>query len=198
MGDVDEGDAGLLLNAAQLLLHILAELKVQGTEGLVQQKHAGLVDQGARDRHALLLTARQGGDMSFLKALEIDHLQHCLYLLADAFLLDARLFQAQTEGDVFINVQMRKQGIALEDRVDLTTVGGQLVDALAVKINVTRVGAFKAADDAKRRCLAATRWTQKSDEFLVVNVKVDAAKHLLAIEGFFDRPQFDQCVIHST
>ena len=93
---------------------------------------------------------------------------------------------------------MGTEGVALKHGVDLTLVRGQLVDALAVKINVTRVGAFKAADNTKCGGLAAARWPQKGDEFLVVNVKVDAAKHLLAIEGFFNRPQFDQGVVHST
>ena len=39
----------------------------------------------------------------------------------------------QTEGDVVIDIQVREQGVALEHGIDLSLVGGQVVDHLAVK-----------------------------------------------------------------
>ena len=59
MGDEDEGDAELLLQRFQLLLHLLAQLEVERAERLVEQQHLGLVDQRAGERHALPLAARK-------------------------------------------------------------------------------------------------------------------------------------------
>ena len=55
MGDVDEGDTHLRLDALQLDLHLLAQLEVEGAQRLVQQQNLGVVDEGASERDALLL-----------------------------------------------------------------------------------------------------------------------------------------------
>ena len=59
VGDVDEGDAQLLLHRLELDLHLLAQLQIQRAQRLVQQQHLRLVDQRARDGDALLLAAGQ-------------------------------------------------------------------------------------------------------------------------------------------
>ena len=41
----------------ELELHLAAELEVERAERLVEQQHGGLVDQGAREGHPLLLAA---------------------------------------------------------------------------------------------------------------------------------------------
>ncbi len=55
--DVDECDAHLALDRAQLVLHLLAELQVERPERLVEQEHLRAVHEGARERHALPLPA---------------------------------------------------------------------------------------------------------------------------------------------
>jgi hypothetical protein len=57
VGDVDEGDADLLLDALQLDLHLLAELQVEGAERLVEEQDAGPVHQRSGQRDALPLAA---------------------------------------------------------------------------------------------------------------------------------------------
>ena len=47
VGDVDERDAHLALDALELELHRLAELEVERAEGLVEQEDARLVDERA-------------------------------------------------------------------------------------------------------------------------------------------------------
>src|ERR1700757_4231600 len=59
VGDVDEGDPHLVLDAFQLDLHLLAELQVERAERLVEQQHARAHDQGPGPGHALLLAAGQ-------------------------------------------------------------------------------------------------------------------------------------------
>ena len=57
VGHVQEGDADLLLECLQLDLERFPELGVQGTEGLVQEQHGGIQDEGPGQGHSLLLTS---------------------------------------------------------------------------------------------------------------------------------------------
>ena len=73
VGDDHEGDADLVLQADQLELHLLAQLAIERRERLVEQQHLGALDQGARERHALPLTARELVGPALLQAVEPDH-----------------------------------------------------------------------------------------------------------------------------
>ena len=59
VGHVDERDADLALDRAQLLLHLLAQLQVERAQRLVEEQHAGTVHERARERDALALAARE-------------------------------------------------------------------------------------------------------------------------------------------
>ena len=59
VGDVDRGHAELALDAAELELHLLAQLAVERGQRLVEQQEVGLEHQRAGDRDALLLPAGQ-------------------------------------------------------------------------------------------------------------------------------------------
>ena len=59
MGHIDEGNAHLLLDTLQLVLHILPQAQVQRAQRLVQQQDLGPVHQRPGDGHPLLLAAGQ-------------------------------------------------------------------------------------------------------------------------------------------
>ena len=59
VGDEDDGDAALDVEALEDAHHLDAGPRVEVAGRLVGQDDRGLVDQRARDRHALLLAARQ-------------------------------------------------------------------------------------------------------------------------------------------
>src|SRR6516225_9000830 len=59
MGDVDRGVAVLVVQAAHLEAHLLAQIGIEIRERLVEEERLGLDDEGARKRHALLLAARE-------------------------------------------------------------------------------------------------------------------------------------------
>ena len=61
VGDVDDGEAEPLLQVADLLAHLAAQAGVEIGQRLVEQQHRRLQHQRARDRDALLLSARQLG-----------------------------------------------------------------------------------------------------------------------------------------
>ena len=57
VGDVYEGDAELLLEPDELVLHLLPELEIERAERLVEQQHSRFVHYGPRHGYPLLLTA---------------------------------------------------------------------------------------------------------------------------------------------
>ena len=59
VGHVDERDADLALDAFQLDLHVLPQLQVERAERFVEQEHPRAVDERARERDPLPLSARQ-------------------------------------------------------------------------------------------------------------------------------------------
>ena len=125
MGDVDEGDAGALLNTLELDLHILAQLEVERAERLIEQQYARLADECAGNRDTLLLTARKAGHVACFEAGQTDKREHFAGLALDFG--GVHLFDVQAEGDVLRNVQMGEQGVALENRVDFAAVGRNVV-----------------------------------------------------------------------
>jgi hypothetical protein len=111
--------------------------------------------------------------MTALKALQVYQLEHIGYLGNDLLLgklRHARLLDPKTEGDVLKHVQMGKERVALEYRIDVTLVGRNVIDALSVKIYVSYVGRFKSTDNTERRGLTASGGTQQGDKFMVVDI----------------------------
>ena len=192
VGDVDEGDAGALLNALELDLHILAQLEVERAERLVEQQHARLADERTRDGDTLLLAAGQAGHIARLEAGKTDEREHFARFQLD--LGRVHLLDVQAEGDVLRNVQMGEQGVALENGVDLAAVGGHVVQTPALEQNVAAVGLLEAADDAQGGGLAAAGRTEQGHELAAFDVERDAPEHRGPVKFFFEVMQFNQAV----
>ena len=54
VGNVEESDAQLILEADEFILHFLPQFKVKGTQRLVQKQHPRLVYYGSCDGDTLL------------------------------------------------------------------------------------------------------------------------------------------------
>ncbi|GAA3042698.1 hypothetical protein GCM10020000_22210 [Streptomyces olivoverticillatus] len=141
MGDVDEGDADLGLDALELQLHLAAQLEVEGAEGLVQEQHLRVVDKRARDGDALLLAAGELLGLAAGEVAELDELEHVVDLLLDGLHAPA----AQAEGHVLVDVQVREERIALEDGVDRPLVRGRAVTSRPASSTVPEVGSSRPA-----------------------------------------------------
>ena len=101
MGYEDEGNADLLLDPLQLVLHFFAKLQIQGRQRLVQKQHLRLVDQGPGDGHTLLLSAGQQSGVFIFIALQTDEFQHLHNFLIDDVL--THFLNFQSESDIFID-----------------------------------------------------------------------------------------------
>ena len=79
---------------------------------------------------------------------------------------------------------MGKQGILLEDGVDLPLVRRDLRDVDAVKEHLAAGRLFEAGDDPERCGLAAAAGAQQCQKLVFVDIQIDAAQHLLVIIVF--------------
>src|SRR5204863_439791 len=77
--DIHEGDPDLThgaLDPLELDLHLLPQLQVERAERLVEEQHLRVVDQGARERDALALAARELNRLALAEARQLHDLEH--------------------------------------------------------------------------------------------------------------------------
>ena len=160
--DVDERDADVVLDRLELELHLLAELQVERAERLVEEEHARLVDERARERYPLLLAAGELAWLALLEALEADEPQDLVH--AAAHVLLAHALPAQAERDVLEDRQVREEGVRLEDRVDVALVGRLPGDGLLAEVDRALGRLLEAADHPQRRRLAAAGRAEEREE----------------------------------
>ena len=164
--------------------------QVQRTERLVQQQHVRLVPQGAGNGHPLLLAAGQLGHAAFAVTFQIDQGKHPVDLLLNDIL--AGFLDPQAEGNVFINVQVGEERVALEYGIDLPLVRRHVVNALAVKDDGALVLLQKSAQDAQQRGLSAAGRAQQGHKFIFKNVQVHALEDDLPVKVLDDIPEFNE------
>jgi len=195
VGHVHEGDPDRLLEGLELDLEGLAQLGVQGPEGLVQQQHRGVEDQRPGQRDPLLLAAGQLGRAAPLQPLELDQGQR----LGDpaAGLGPGQVLEAEAEGDVVGHVQEREQGVALEDGVDLAPVGrgADHVDPVEQDAPVGRL--LEPGDQPQGGRLAAARGAEQGEELAPGHLQVDGVNGGDVLEPFDQPDQPDLASAHA-
>ena len=171
VGDHDEGGAEPRLQPLQFDLHLFAQMRVERRQRLVEQQHARLADDGAGERDALALAARQFGDAGAELVGQADHVEG----FADALCLfgAGQFAQRQAEADIFGDVHMRKQRVVLEHGVDRPVEGPERGDIAAVEQHLAARRAFEAGDDAQAGGLAAARRPEQGQEFAADDVEID-------------------------
>jgi hypothetical protein len=133
----------------QVILQIDPREGVERGERLIEQQHFGPRDQGARERHALSLAARQfpRPDIRFIREPDPPDLRgHARRPL---------LFRTagETEGNIIGDGEPRQQPRLLEDDADFLVGGGDLV---AVEYDPAEGRAIETRDHAQHRRFAAT------------------------------------------
>ena len=94
--DVDEGDAEIGMQAAHLELQVLAQLLVERAQRLVHQQQARLEDDGAGERHPLLLAAGELARIALAVARQMNQLERLADQLRPLRLGDAALLQRES------------------------------------------------------------------------------------------------------
>ena len=103
--------------------------------------------------------------------LETDNLQHFRDTPVD--FVFGLLGNSQAKGDVVIHIQMGKQGISLENRIDLPFVSGDVIHARTVEKHIAGGRRQKPADDSESCGFPAAGWAQKGQKFVVVDIEID-------------------------
>ena len=186
MGDVDEGDADLALDALQLELHGMAQLQVQRTERFIEQQGAGVVHQRPGQRDPLLLATGKLAGLALGEIGEPDYLDDLVdptFCLAPAFGL-VQLPAARAVGDVVPHGHVREQRIVLEHRVDVAFVRGDLRHVDPFEPDLTGGGRLETGDHAQRGRLAASRGAQHGEELTGGDGEIGVGHRDVVVEAF--------------
>jgi hypothetical protein len=182
--DDQKRHAQLVLQADQLELRVLTQLLVERAQGLIEQQQLGPLDQRARERHALLLAAGQLVRLALGEAAELHEFQHGGHALGDLRLRHAVLLQA--EGDILLDVHVRKQRVGLEHHVHGPLVRRHARHVLAVDQNAAGTRCFEAAEHAQQRGLAAAGRSQQAENLALIDLQADVIDRLEIAERFGD------------
>ena len=185
VGDVHEGLADLVLDPLDLDLHRAPQLEVEGTEGLVEQQHLRLVDEGAGQGDALLLATRELGGLLARLAGQLDQLEH----LVDLGVHVRLLAPAQPERDVLEDVEVREEGVALEDRVHGPPVGLREGDVLAAQGDGPGRGRLEPGHHPQGRGLPAAGRPEEREERPARDVEVQVVHRRERTEGLGHLPE---------
>ena len=169
--DVDEHQAELALEVAELDAHAQLQQPVEVAERLVEEQRLRLRHEHARERDALLLTARKGARLAVGELGEPDHLERVECLLAPLVLLNAVHLEAEL--DILEHAAMREEREVLEDRRRRTLVRREPDERLPVEDDVTLRRKLVPADHPQRRRLAAPGRAEQDHVLAVVDVQVD-------------------------
>lgn len=86
VGNEDRRHVHVLVQAAKPCPQLLAHLRVEGAEGLVEQEHLRLYGEGARERHALTLATRELGWVALGELIEMHQLEKLPHAAIDLVL----------------------------------------------------------------------------------------------------------------
>ena len=172
--DIDEGGAGLAVDAAQLRLHFEADRQVEGGERLVEEQHLRTLHQHAGEGHALHLSAGQLVTAAALVAFEPNQGQRLAHAARD--LVARQALQTQPEGDVLADIEVREKRRPLEDRVERAKVGGQRRHVPTAQKHASLGRLYEAGHDAKQRGLAAARGPEQAEELAVLDRERDVGQ----------------------
>ena len=190
MSDVAKGDADGAVQVLQLGLELGAQLEVQGSEGLVEQEDIRPVHESAGERDPLLLSTRELIRTSMLTPLEAHELDRLRYPTGNLVTGPACL--AQAEGDVLPHVEVRKQRVALEYRVDRSPVWPHGRDVASTDVDRPLGWLLEAGDHPQSRGLAAARRADDREELAALDFEVEGADRLQVAEPLGDGGKADR------
>ena len=192
MGDIDEGDAQLLLQALELNLHLAPELEIQCTKRLIQQKDLRLVHKGTGNSHTLPLSA---GQLCWLAGLIARKLHQSKRIRNGFFTLKSRhVLQLQRIADVLPHIHMGEKSIILEDHVHIPFFRREIGHILPVEEDGTAVTAVQPCNDAKQGCLSAAGRGQNGDKLPRHNTEINPAEDFNPVKAFSDLIQFQHSI----
>jgi hypothetical protein len=197
VGDEQCGEPELALHRDELEAELLAHLGVDVGQRLVEQHELVVVDQGAGERDALLLTAAHLARVLLLQLTHPDELQGVSHAADDVVLRDLPALAAQ-QGvrHVLERRHVRPQRIRLEDHADVAALRWHLDGVLRGEDRPLGdgdgplVGGLEPGDRPQQRRLAAAARAQQNHEITLRDLEGDV------VDGVDDRPALPAEALH--
>ena len=170
--------------AAQLFTH----LRIQRAERFIQQQNLRLYRQGARQRHALLLTTGQLRRIAIRQVSQLHHLQqfgHFGFNRRRIGSFTARQ-HGQAKSDVIEHRHMAEQRIVLEDEAHFTVAGVHPADVGAVEADMTAGLMLQPGDNPQQGSFPGAGRPQQRDHLSGRDIQRDIIQHLGATKRFLN------------
>ena len=170
VGDEHGCYADLELDPSDLVAKPNPNLRVEGREWLIEEKHLGPDGQRPGKGHALLLAPRHLVGVPVRKAGQADQLER--FHGAAATVGAADLAHLQAEGDVLPGGHMRKERVSLKHHPCISFVRRQTGHIVAADDHPPTVCLLEARQQAQGRRLAATGRPDEDQELPFVDREV--------------------------
>ena len=178
--DEHAGHVQLVVEPAQPAAQVLAHLRVERAERLVEQQHPRLDRERAGERHALALAARELVGIAGGEAAELHEVEQLAHPVADLAFRRPRRPRPhpQPEGDVLEDRHVAEQRVVLEDEADVPALRAAAWSRPRRRGSTAPcVGHLEAGDDAQQRRLAGAGRAEQRDQLAGRHGEVDAVEH---------------------
>ena len=174
VGDVDRRDGQFAVQPLQVAADLVAQLRVEIRQRLVEQERLRLAHQRAAHRDPLTLTA---GELAGLAVEQLVDLQQLGRLADPPVDLGARRpALPQPVGQVAVHRHVRIQRVVLEHHRDVALAGRQAVDHRAADPDLARRRLVQPGQQSQRGALAAPRRPDEDQELAVGHRQVEALR----------------------
>ena len=183
--DVDGRNAQLELDLLELVAHLIAQLRVEIAQRLIEQEHLRVAHQRAAQRNALALSAGELRRAAVEQLLDGEHFCHVIYPLVN--FLPGCLFGFQGEGHVFPHRHVGIQGVFLKYHGNVTllrrhkgfvlALAGRAGHHILTETDFAADGVQKARDAVHGCGFAAAGGAQKHAELAVLDFQVQLIQH---------------------
>ncbi len=152
-----------------------ADLGVEVRQRLVHQEQRGLADDGASERDALLLPARQLMRLARDERLDPEHARDARDPPRD--LLTRHAVTLEAERQIVPHRHVRIERVILEYHGDVARLGRDFGDVVAVEHDGPRVERGEPRHRAQQGGLAAAGWTEQDEQLALEHLDVETAQH---------------------
>ena len=173
-----------VLHVLELGAHVATQLGVEVGERLVHEEDGGPADDGAGQRHALPLAAREFARIAVQQIAEL----HLGRGIADRLIqFGLRDFpHLKRKADVLRHGLVRIERVGLEHHGDVAVFRQDVGDVPVADQYAARGCGFKAGEDAQRRRLAGARGAEQHQKFARLDLQVQFLQHAHGAKGFLD------------
>ena len=188
MGHEDGGVAGLVVDLAEPLAELLADLRVEGAEGLVEEEDARFDRERAGERDALALAAGELLRIALVEARELDEVEELHRAAADFLARRPGLARAdlEAERDVLEHRHVAEERVGLEDEADVAVLHGLRRCVLVAEEDAAGGRRLEAGDEAEERGLARARGAEERDQLARLDAHRDVVERRVAAEFLAD------------